>query len=202
MRNGPSRSLWYTQRVIVVVDAGFGNLRSVEKALAQVGLAPKLTHDPDEIRRADKVVLPGQGAFKDCMRALGGGLDEVIREHIRAGKPYFGICLGLQILFEESEEQGPCGGLGVLPGRVVKFPSDAGLKIPHMGWNQAGGEWFYFVHSYYVAPADASIVAMSTRYGDVEFCAAVRKDNIFATQFHPEKSQRAGLELLRSVLCS
>jgi imidazole glycerol-phosphate synthase subunit HisH len=188
--------------MIVVVDAGFGNLRSVEKALAQVGLAPKLTHDPDVIRRADKVVLPGQGAFKDCMQALGGGLDEVIREHIRAGKPYFGICLGLQILFEESEEQGPCRGLGILPGRVVKFPSDAGLKIPHMGWNQAGGEWFYFVHSYYVAPTDTSVVAMSTRYGDVEFCAAVRKDNIFATQFHPEKSQRAGLELLRSVLCS
>ena len=188
--------------MVVVVDAGFGNLRSVGKALAQVGLAPTLSHDPDAIRRADKLVLPGQGAFKDCMQALGGGLDQAIREHIRSGKPYFGICLGMQILFEQSEEQGPCGGLGVLPGRVVKFPPDAGLKIPHMGWNQAGGEWYYFVHSYYVVPSDPSVIAMRTRYGDIEFCSAVRKDNIFATQFHPEKSQRAGLELLRSVLCS
>jgi len=190
--------------MIAVVDAGFGNLRSVEKALAQVGLAPRLTHDPEVIRKADRVVLPGQGAFRDCMQSLGGGLEEVIREHIRSGKPYFGICLGLQILFDESEEQGPCRGLGVLPGRVVRFPSDAGLKVPHMGWNQVepGGEWYYFVHSYYVVPATSSLVALRARYGKVEFCAAVQKDNIFATQFHPEKSQRAGLELLRRHLCS
>ena len=205
--------------MIAVVDAGCGNLRSVERALAAAGATPVVTSDPAVVARADRVVVPGQGAFRDCMRGLGGGLDQAVREHIARGRPYLGICLGLQVLFEESDEQGPCAGLGLLRGRVVRFPAQPGLKIPHMGWNQVtpgpaaaaadgggpappAGEHFYFVHSYYVVPADTSAVALETEYGGVRFCAAVRKDNLYATQFHPEKSQRAGLALLRWFACA
>jgi glutamine amidotransferase len=195
--------------VIAVVDSGYGNLRSVEKALARVGGRPLVTGDPDRVRRADRIVVPGQGAFSDCVTAFRTrGLGDAIREVIAAGRPYLGICLGLQVLFDESEEHGPVAGLGLLRGRVVRFrPDDPALKVPHMGWNRVAGRgdallagidpgaYFYFVHSYYVAPADASIVALRCDYG-VPFCAAIRKDNLFACQFHPEKCQTVGLRLL------
>jgi glutamine amidotransferase len=199
---------------IAVIDSGSGNLRSVEKALARVGGSPVVTGDPDVVRRADRIVVPGQGAFADCRRALEAqGLADAIREVVAAGRPYFGICLGLQILFDESEEHGPAPGLGMLAGKVIRFrPDDPSHKVPHMGWNQvqpqrtdpllAGiepGTYFYFVHSYYVVPDDPDIVALTCEYG-VTLCAAVRKDNLFACQFHPEKSQHAGLRLLESFV--
>jgi glutamine amidotransferase len=199
--------------VIAVVDTGTGNLRSVEKALAHVGGAPVVTGDPDVVRRADRVVVPGQGAFRDCMAGLGGGLDEALRDAIASGRPFLGICLGLQVLFDESEEQGPCGGLGIFAGRVRRFrPASHELKVPHMGWNQVrverdeplwrgipDGAHAYFVHSYYVEPAEANLAVLTTEYG-VRFCAAVRRDNVFACQFHPEKSQRVGLRLLENFV--
>jgi imidazole glycerol-phosphate synthase subunit HisH len=194
--------------VIAVVDSGSGNLRSVERALAHAGGAPVLTRDPDVVRRADRVVVPGQGAFADCMAAMHRtGLGEVIREVVRAGVPYLGICLGLQILFEDSEEHGPVAGLGILPGHVVRFPAGR-LKVPHIGWNQVRGAGdeplmrgipadahFYFIHSYLAVPAEPRRVALTCDYGG-PFCAAVRMDNLFACQFHPEKSQAVGLRLL------
>jgi glutamine amidotransferase len=194
--------------VIAVVDSGSGNLRSVERALAHVGGAPVLTADPDRVRRADRVVVPGQGAFADCMATMRqSGLGEAIREVVAAGRPYLGICLGLQILFEDSEEHGPVAGLGILRGHVVRFPHGP-LKVPHIGWNQvAGGEGepllagippeahFYFIHSYLAVPTEARQVALTCDYGG-PFCAAVRVDNLFACQFHPEKSQAVGLQLL------
>ena len=191
--------------MIAVVDSGSGNLGSVARALTRVGAPPVVTSDPEVVRRADRVVVPGQGAFRDCMAGLSArGLDEALREVIARGTPYLGICLGLQILFEESEEQGPCAGLGLLGGRVVRFSlSSGGLKIPHMGWNQVSGHdpliddgaHVYFVHSYHAVPSDRAVVATTTEYGG-KFTSAVRKDNLFAVQFHPEKSQRAGLTLL------
>jgi glutamine amidotransferase len=203
---------------IAIVDPGYGNLRSVEKALAHVGGRPVITADPDVVRRADKVVVPGQGAFRDCVAGLAErGLGDSVRETIARGVPFLGICLGLQVLFDESEEQGPCRGLGVLPGRVQRFhPTDPSLKVPHMGWNavQAPGgaastdplwrglgasEYVYFVHSYFVVPGDAAQVALESEYGG-RFCAAVRRDNVFACQFHPEKSQRVGLTILKNFV--
>ena len=194
--------------MIAVVDSGSGNLRSVERALAHVGGAPVLTRDPDVVRRADRVVVPGQGAFADCMATMQrSGLGEAVREVIRAGVPYLGICLGLQILFEDSEEHGPVSGLGILPGHVVRFPSGP-LKVPHIGWNQVRGAQgepllrgippeahFYFIHSYVAVPEQARSVALTCDYGGA-FCAAVREGNLFACQFHPEKSQAVGLRLL------
>lgn len=203
---------------VAILDTGSGNLRSVEKALARVGARPVITHDPAAIRRADRLVVPGQGAFGEFVRAVNAlGVEDAVREFIGSGRPFLGICLGLQILFAESEEQGPVPGLGLLPGRVVRFrPSAPSYKVPHMGWNQvlrqvragaedpvlAGipdGSYFYFVHSYYVVPSEPGIVALTCEY-DVSFAAAVRKDNVFACQFHPEKSQRAGLCLLANFL--
>ena len=194
--------------MIAVVDSGSGNLRSVERALAHAGGAPVLTRDPDVVRRADRVVVPGQGAFADCMAAMQrSGLGEAVREVVRAGKPYLGICLGLQILFEDSEEHGPVAGLGILPGRVVRLPAGR-LKVPHIGWNQVRGHGeepllrgipreahFYFIHSYVAVPAEPHSVALTCDYGG-PFCAAVRVGNLFACQFHPEKSQAVGLRLL------
>jgi glutamine amidotransferase len=194
--------------VIAVVDSGAGNLRSVERALAHAGGAPVVTRDPDVVRRADRVVVPGQGAFADCMAAMNrSGLGEAVRESIRAGVPYLGICLGLQILFDDSDEHGPVAGLGILGGHVVRFPAGP-LKVPHIGWNQvqASGEepllrgiprdaHFYFIHSYVAVPAEGRQVALTCDYGG-PFCAAVRMDNLFACQFHPEKSQAVGLRLL------
>ncbi len=196
--------------MIAVVDYGRGNLRSVQKALEQVGARVVVTRVPETIAGADKLVLPGVGAFADCMDNLKRlALVEPIMEFLSTGKPFLGICLGLQLLFTESEEFGVSRGLDVIPGRVVRFPQ--GLKVPHMGWNTVEiwredcpllrgieeGGYFYFVHSYYVVPFDLSVVATSTVYG-VEYTSMIWKDNIFATQFHPEKSQRLGLKILEN----
>ncbi len=193
-----------------------GNLRSVQKALEFVGAKVIVTHDPDLILSADSVVLPGVGAFKDCMANLNKlSLIDPIRKFIDSGKPFLGICLGLQVLFEESEEYGPVSGLGILPGKVVKFIDGSSdtrkgpqIKIPHMGWNQikvkknaplfAGvgdSPYFYFVHSYYVVPEDPEMVATVTHYG-IEFVSGIQHKNIYAFQFHPEKSQTLGLSIL------
>ena len=196
--------------VVVVADLGSGNLRSVEKALTTVGAEAVVSADPDVVARASKLVVPGQGAFGACAAALdgaGGALRQALGDFIASGRPFFGICIGMQLLFERSEENPEAQGLGVLPGRVRRFTERPGLKIPHMGWNQtrrgpaagagvADGAFFYFVHSYYPDPARADDVALTSDHG-AQFCAAVRRDNVFGTQFHPEKSQAAGLALLR-----
>lgn len=196
--------------MIAVVDYGRGNLRSVQKALEHVGAEVVVTRDPKRIETADKLVLPGVGAFADCMGNLERfGFVEPILAFISSGRPFLGICLGLQLLFSQSEEFGIHDGLDVVPGRVVRLPQ--GLKVPHMGWNTVeiwredcpllkgvpDGSHFYFVHSYYVVPYDLSVVATSTKYG-VEFTSMIWKDNIFATQFHPEKSQKLGLTVLEN----
>jgi len=202
--------------MIAVIDYGMGNLRSVQKSLEFVGAKVIVTHDPDLILNANSVVLPGVGAFKDCMANLKKlKLVDPIRKFIDGGKPFLGICLGLQVLFEESEEYGPVAGLGILPGKVVKFPGGSSetkngrpIKIPHMGWNQIkvkknvplfGGvgdaPYFYFVHSYYVVPEDQNMIATVTNYG-VEFVSGIQHENIYAFQFHPEKSQTLGLSIL------
>src|SRR5262245_14261210 len=200
-------------RPLAIVDYGMGNLRSVQKAFERVGRAAEVTRDPERIASAPGVVLPGVGAFGACMENLTRfGLVEPVRESITSGRPFLGICLGMQLLFEESEEFGPVKGLGVLPGRVVRFETDRERKIPHMGWNQlrvvrrvpqlAGvddGAFVYFVHSYYPVPADASLITTTTAYGP-EFASSVARDNVFACQFHPEKSQRVGLGLLESFV--
>jgi glutamine amidotransferase len=195
---------------IVIVDYGMANLRSVQKAFEQVGHAAQISSDPERVATADKIVLPGVGAFRDAIARLRDTrLDQPILEHIRRGKPFFGICLGLQLLFTTSYEEGVYQGLDVFAGDVVRFPPTPGLKVPHMGWNQlrivgraphladfpAEGS-VYFVHSYYVEPKDNSIVATETDY-PTPFVSAIWKDNVFATQFHPEKSQRVGLAMLR-----
>ena len=200
--------------MIAVVDVCSGNLRSVERAIAHVGGDVVVTRDANVVRRADKVVVPGQGAFGMFMRGLvERGLGDVLRGAIASGRPYLGICLGMQVLFDESEEQGPCPGLGVLPGRVVRMhPADRRLKVPHIGWNQVGvrrpdpllagiaeGAYVYFDHSYYAVPADPAIIALDTDHGE-RMTAAVRRDNIFACQFHPEKSQSVGLQMLRNFV--
>ena len=196
---------------IAIVDYGLGNLGSVEKALRHVGADCYVTSAPEEVRAAAAVVLPGVGAFDDCMEGLlRTGLADAVVEAIEAGKPFFGICLGLQVLFEESEEAAVHRGLGILRGCVVRFRHE--LKIPQIGWNQIqikrraphladipDGAWVYFVHSYHVQPADEDVVATTTEYG-YEFCSAVWRENIFATQFHPEKSQRVGLRILRNFV--
>ena len=202
--------------MIAVIDYGMGNLRSVQKSLEFVGAKVIVTHDPDLILNANSVVLPGVGAFKDCMANLKKlKLVDPIRKFIDGGKPFLGICLGLQVLFEESEEYGPVAGLGILPGKVVKFPGGSSetkngrpIKIPHMGWNQInvkknvplfGGmgdaPYFYFVHSYYVVPEDQNMIATVTNYG-IEFVSGIQHKNIYAFQFHPEKSQTLGLSIL------
>lgn len=219
--------------MIALVDLGLGNLRSVEKALAAAASgagveAPVLTSDPETIARADRVVVPGQGAFRDGSAALardGGALGSAIREAIERGTPYFGICLGLQLLFEESDEAPGAKGLGAFPGRVVRIPNGLvderghALKVPHMGWNQpkildtkagksarpvlqAAGDapWFYFVHSFHAIPTDPELVAATASYGCLEITAAIDRGTLLATQFHPEKSQRAGLALLGAFL--
>lgn len=195
--------------MIAIVDYGMGNLRSVEKGFLKVGVDARIVSDTRSIDDARGVVLPGVGAFRDCMRNLtDANLTDAIIRAIQKGKPFLGICLGLQVLFSESEEFGVCKGLDVFRGRVVKFP-EGELKVPHMGWNNArikrrppifdgilDESYFYFVHSFYVVPADPGIIATTTQYGS-EFTSMVWKDNIFATQFHPEKSQELGLKILK-----
>ena len=202
-------------RPLAIVDYGMGNLRSVQKALERVGQAAEVTGDAERIATAPAVVLPGVGAFGACMQNLTRlGLVEPVRAAIAAGRPFLGICLGMQLLFDESEEFGPVRGLGVLPGRVVRFLPDPALKVPHMGWNQlrvarrvpqlAGiesGTSVYFVHSYYPVPADPAVIATTTTYGP-EFASSVAHENVFACQFHPEKSQRVGLRLLENFVAS
>ena len=198
---------------IVIVDYDVGNLRSVQKALEKVGADAKISRHTEDIASADAVVLPGVGAFAECMNNLRSyGLETATRDFIKSGKPFLGICVGYQILFEESEEFGHSKGLGVFKGKCVKFSSDhlqPGHKIPHMGWNQVryvnkgrlfdgidDGSDFYFVHSYYPEPVEGIAVGV-TEYG-VEFASSVEKGNVFATQFHPEKSQQSGLKLLEN----
>jgi glutamine amidotransferase len=196
-------------RPLAIVDYGMGNLRSVQKAFERLGHAAEVTGDPERVAAAPAVVLPGVGAFGACMENLAGrGLVEPVRAAIASGRPFLGICLGMQLLFEESEEFGPVRGLGVFPGRIVRFAPDPERKIPHMGWNTLrvaqrvpaladvpDGAWAYFVHSYYPVPSDPALIATTTVYGP-EFASSVARDNVFACQFHPEKSQQLGLRLL------
>jgi glutamine amidotransferase len=196
--------------MIAIIDYGMGNLRSVEKGFLKVGVEVEVTNRPEDVNNADAVVLPGVGAFKDCMQELTNlDLVDAVVDAIKKGKPYLGICLGLQVLFSESVEFGRCRGLDIFRGKVVRF-ENGDLKIPQMGWNQLNikndtplfndipdKSYFYFVHSYYVAPEDDAIIAATTDYG-VEFTSAVCKDNVYAVQFHPEKSQTLGLRLLEN----
>lgn len=201
--------------MIALLDYGSGNLRSVQKALAKVGADVRVARDPQEMSGARAVVLPGVGAFDDCIQALQKqALLDACRTFIRSGRPFLGICVGYQALFEKSEEFNSCAaGLGIFKGTVVRFSNGAGLKIPQIGWNQielarsecplfrgiASGSYVYFVHSFFPRPADSSIVATRTSYGET-FASAVWRDNVFATQFHPEKSQRIGLQLLKNFV--
>ncbi len=200
--------------MIVIVDYGMGNLRSVQKGFERVGSKALVSRDIEDIKSADKLVLPGVGAFPECMKNLARfELVKPIIDFLGSGKPFLGICLGLQLLFDESEEFGLNEGLKVIPGKVKAFSRDMGLKIPHMGWNQiilkkdvplfdgiSNGSFFYFVHSYFVEPDSSSDVATETEYG-VTFTSAIARDNIFALQFHPEKSQQNGLRVLKNFSC-
>ena len=199
--------------MIALLDYGSGNLRSVHKSLLKVGADVRLVTRPGEIGEARGMVLPGVGAFDDCIQALRQqGLLEAARDFIQTGKPFLGICVGYQALFEKSEEFNSCAaGLEVFPGKVVRFAEKPDLKIPQIGWNQIeivqpdcpiyrgipNGSYVYFVHSFYPEPADPSIVATRTEYGNT-FASSVWRGNVFATQFHPEKSQRVGLQLLQN----
>jgi len=195
--------------VIAIVDYQMGNLRSVQKALEKVGHAAEVVSDPRKLAQADKLILPGVGGFRDAIKELTRlGQVSAIKDVIASGKPFLGICLGLQLLFDVSYEDGEHEGLGILPGEVVRFEVPPEYKVPHMGWNQARirnraphlegleeGTYFYFVHSYLAKPAQPDVVSIEADYPE-PFCAAVWRDNLFATQFHPEKSQANGLKLL------
>jgi imidazole glycerol-phosphate synthase subunit HisH len=210
---------------IVIVDYGMANLRSVQKAFARVGFDAAITAGAASIAAAKRLVVPGVGAFRDAIiRPRDTGLDRIIVDYIASGRPFLGICLGMQMLFERSHEDGLHTGLGVFAGDVVRFPHVLGLKVPHMGWNTLGfskdsepeaqareneatpcplfaglrpGTAVYFVHSYYAVPTDRGVIAAEADYPD-PFCAAIWKDNVFATQFHPEKSQDAGMTILQN----
>ncbi len=204
---------------IIIVDYGMGNLRSVQKGLEKVGAEARVTQDPDDLARADKIIVPGVGAFRDAMAALRErGLDAAVKDFIASGKPFLGICLGLQLLFDVSGEGGRHKGLGIIPGRCVALPENMTgpegrpLKVPHMGWNQlevvrrapifqglADPIEVYFVHSYVVEPEDDEVVATRTEYG-LKFTSSIWRDNVMATQFHPEKSQRVGLKMLENFV--
>ena len=201
--------------MIALIDYGSGNLRSVQKALVKVGADVRIVQSPQEMTDAEAVVLPGVGAFDDCIQALEKQeLLSASKKFIESGRPFLGICVGYQALFERSEEFNSCAaGLGMFQGAVVRFSPHNGLKIPQIGWNQleitqpgcplfrgiANGSYVYFVHSFFPRPADSSIVATRTTYGE-SFASSVWRDNIFATQFHPEKSQAIGLRLLRNFV--
>ena len=200
---------------VTLIDYGAGNLRSVANAMCELGVQPAIAATADELAGSTHLVLPGVGSFGDCMAQLESrGLLPAIRDWLAAGKPYLGICLGYQILFESSEESPGVAGLGVVPGCVRRFQQMPGLKIPHMGWNSAlprtpgadiwaglGGQpYFYYVHSYFPVPEDPALIAAETCYGGDTFAAAIELPNLFACQFHPEKSQDAGLRLIRNWL--
>ncbi len=197
--------------MIAIIDYGMGNLKSVVKGFKKVGADARITSDSQVIDDARAIVLPGVGAFGECMKNLSNrSLIEVIVRSLEKGKPYLGICLGLQVLFSEAEEFGKCRGLDIFQGKVVKFTFDEkGKKIPHMGWNTitivnrppilsgiSDNAFVYFVHSFYVVPSDQTVIAATTDYG-ISFTSMVWKDNVFATQFHPEKSQELGLRILK-----
>lgn len=200
---------------VALIDYGAGNLRSVANALRELGIEPVIAASPEVLTDATHLVLPGVGSFGDCMEQLARrDLLGAIRDWVNAGKPYLGICLGYQILFDTSEETPGVSGLGLIPGTVKRFKEQPGLKIPHMGWNSVvpvkpdskiwaglGAEpYFYYVHSYLPVPADESVIAARTSYGADTFAAAVALPNLLACQFHPEKSQTAGLRLIRNFL--
>jgi len=197
--------------MITIIDYGMGNLRSVQKGFERVGHEALITDRPELVAAGDKVVLPGVGAFGDAMRELAArGLVEPVRESIASGKPFLGICLGLQMLFDVGYEGERLAGLGIVPGEVVRFEVPREYKVPHMGWNQLmirrrapilegieDGTYFYFVHSYYVVPAEREVIATETDYYR-PFTSMIWRDNLYATQFHPEKSQAQGLRMLRN----
>lgn len=199
--------------MVAIIDYDAGNIKSVEKAMQALGENVRITREPEEILSADHVILPGVGAFGDAMDKIRQyGLDEVIREVVDRGTPFLGICLGLQLLFESSEESEGVSGLGILQGKIVRLPEEQGLKIPHIGWNSLkfpnSGRLFaglpeesyvYFVHSYYLQAEDAQIVTATTEYG-AHIHASVEKGNVFACQFHPEKSSDAGMRILKNFL--
>jgi glutamine amidotransferase len=198
---------------ILILDYGIANLRSVQKAFEKVGAEAIISGDPNRIAETDKLVLPGVGAFRDGIGRLREvGMVEPIKDHIQKGKPFLGICLGLQLLFTRSYEDGVHSGLDIFPGEVVRFADMGDLKVPHMGWNQLrirkpaplfrdlpAEPSVYFVHSYYVKPKDADVIAAQTDYG-TPFTSAIWRDNVMATQFHPEKSQRVGLAMVRNFV--
>ena len=197
---------------ICIIDYGMGNLRSVEKAVAAIGGSPEISRDPDIVRQSRGLILPGVGAFGDGMAVLRRkGLDEAILKAVREGTPLLGLCLGLQMLFDESEEFGKHAGLGLIPGKVLRI-QEPDLCVPHVGWNQVElikadplleniqeGSYFYFVHSYYADPENAEDALAWTEYGR-RFCSIARRGNVWGAQFHPEKSQEAGKQLLRNFL--
>lgn len=200
--------------MIAIIDYGMGNLRSAQKAFEKVGFMPVITENPKDLINADAGILPGVGAFRDCYEGLKQkGFVEPIKEFVQSGKPLLGICIGLQLLFEYGEEGGGSEGLGIFKGKVIRFPSTekTGLKVPHMGWNlvqpvpnkenpllPAGQTGYaYFVHSYYPQPTDEDIILATCNYG-VSFPCMVGRENVFGVQFHPEKSQRFGLQILKN----
>ncbi len=197
--------------MIAIIDYGMGNLASVKNALNKLGYEAATSYDPEEILKADRVILPGVGAFEDAIKNLRQrGLDIAISEVLNQGKPLLGICLGLQLLMTESEENGLHKGLDLVSGRVIKFQLPAQFKVPHMGWNSIAPSqkshlfagitpeaYFYFVHSYYVVPEDESVIAARSNYG-IDFTCAIERDNLYATQFHPEKSGNIGLQVLKN----
>ncbi|MFH1269627.1 MAG: imidazole glycerol phosphate synthase subunit HisH [Candidatus Omnitrophota bacterium] len=200
--------------MIAIIDYGMGNIHSVQKAVESMGAETIVTNKPDDIKSADKVILPGVGAFDDAMQELKKeGLITALSEHVKNKKIFLGICLGMQLLFEESEEARVSKGLGFLKGTVRKFEVKGGLKVPHMGWNQlqvrnsacpllkgvGSNSYVYFCHSYYPEPKDKSIIATATDYG-IEFTSILWKDNIYGAQFHPEKSQETGLKILKNFV--
>ena len=199
--------------MIAIIDYDAGNIKSVEKAVAYLRKEPRITRDRDEILNAEKIILPGVGAFGDAMKRLEAyGLVDVIKEAVKKGIPFLGICLGLQLIFDESEESPGVKGLSLLPGKIIRFPKIEGLKVPQIGWNDIGfpkesrlfvgideGSYVYFVHSYYLKAGNDEDVAAISQYG-VPFHAAVEHDNIFACQFHPEKSSDVGLKILSNFL--
>ena len=199
--------------MITIVDYGAGNLQSVEKAFQYIGAPVRLASSGTEIASAEALVLPGVGAFRDAMHSLeAGGMAQPIRDYIASGRPFLGICLGLQLLFEESEEFGHVKGLGAFKGRICRIPAENGLKVPHMGWNSLElkrtdgmfkglqeNPYVYFVHSYYLKAEERQLVSAQTEYG-VKIDAAIQRGNAFATQFHPEKSGRVGLQMLRNFM--